>query len=707
MSVESDLLCQVAQIKTITASRIQHRVVTRTRYRLSDSIQQRHSYTAVMQPPAAPDRLDGISRLFRPPFLRLEQVDITATRNIKGVPARTNEPAILTDERQSAVANRADEHWSSVACSILGLALSRMHDVTLIFTLAAGFSAALALGYVTHRLGWSPIVGYLLAGVVVGPQTPGFVADRHLAEQLAEVGVILLMFGVGLHFHLKELMAVKNIAILGAVVQSAVATGLGAVTAHSFGWSWSSGIVFGLALSVASTVVLVRVLTDQGLLHSSTGRIAVGWLVMEDIFTVFVLVILPVLFGDGAGGGGNLLFALFLATAKLVGFAALMLVIGPRIVPRLLTNIANTHSRELFTLAVLAMALGIAASATFLFQISMALGAFLAGMVVGQSEFGARAAAEALPMRDAFAVMFFLSVGMLFDPVQAIQSPLLIAATLGVIMIGKPLAALLIVVLLGYGSKIALGVALALAQVGEFSFLLATLGRQIGALPAEAMNPIVAGAILSITFSPLLCAAVPAMDRFIGKRPWLWRLFNARATQGLVDDGVDAGSNIAHRAIVVGYGPIGQTVVRLLRNRGIEPTVIEMNLDTARNLRAQGVHAIYGDATQLEVLEQAGVKNAVSLILSSSGAAATTQAIATARERNPGIHVIARADFVGQTEMMLKAGADEVFSGEGEVALAVTDSLLRHMGSTPAQLEETREWIRNHLFERSTRVESK
>ena len=313
-----------------------------------------------------------------------------------------------------------------------------MHNIELILTLAAGFSAALMLGYVTHRLGWSPLVGYLLAGILVGPQTPGFVADRHLAEQLAEVGVILLMFGVGLHFHLKDLLAVKNIAMIGAVVQSLVATALGAVTAHAFGWGWSPGIVFGLALSVASTVVLVRVLSDHGELQSSTGRIAVGWLVMEDIFTVFVLVLLPVIFENAAGQAGRLPAALAIAALKLFGFGALMLLIGPRVIPRLLNKVAATHSRELFTLAVLAIALGIAAGSAYFFQMSMALGAFLAGMVVGQSDFSARAAAEALPMRDAFAVMFFLSVGMLFDPRQAIDSPLLIAATLGVVMIGKP-----------------------------------------------------------------------------------------------------------------------------------------------------------------------------------------------------------------------------------------------------------------------------
>ena len=359
----------------------------------------------------------------------------------------------------------------------------RMHNIELIMTLAVGFSAAVVLGYLAQRLGWSPIVGYILAGVLVGPQTPGFVADRHLAEQLAEVGVILLMFGVGLHFHLKDLLAVKNIAVIGAIVQSLVATGLGALTAHAFGWGLSAGIVFGLALSVASTVVLVRVLSDHGELHSSTGRIAVGWLVMEDIFTVFVLVLLPVLFGNSAQNAGQLPMALLMATLKLAGLAAVILLIGPKIIPRLLNKIALTHSRELFTLAVLAIALGIAAGSTYFFQISMALGAFLAGMVVGQSDFSARAAADALPMRDAFAVMFFLSAGMLFDPLRAIQAPLLICATLAVIIIGKPIAALIIVIGLGYRSRVAFGVAVALAQIGEFSFLLGALGRRARRTP--------------------------------------------------------------------------------------------------------------------------------------------------------------------------------------------------------------------------------
>lgn len=321
-----------------------------------------------------------------------------------------------------------------------------MDNLALILTLAVGFIGALTFGYATHRLGWSPIVGYLFAGVLVGPHTPGFVADKHLADQLAEVGVILLMFGVGLHFHLKDLLAVRTVAIAGAICQSTIATLLGAAAATAFGWDWSAGIVFGLALSVASTVVLTRVLVDNDALHSPTGRIAIGWLVMEDVFTVFVLVLLPVVaVASAADQATSVPVAVVSATLKLAAFVAFTLVAGGRVIPWVLNKIAETHSRELFTLSVLAIALGIAVASTYFFGVSMALGAFLAGMVVGQSDFSARAGAEALPMRDAFAVMFFLSVGMLLDPWQVMAAPLLILATLAIVIIGKPLAAMTIV----------------------------------------------------------------------------------------------------------------------------------------------------------------------------------------------------------------------------------------------------------------------
>jgi len=575
-----------------------------------------------------------------------------------------------------------------------------MHNFDLISTLALGLVGALLCGYATNRLGWSPIVGYLLAGIAVGPHTPGFVANRDMAEQLAEIGVVLLMFGVGLHFHLKDLLAVRGIAVTGAVVQSIVATGLGALVSHTFGWSWSSGLVFGAALSIASTVVLIRVLADHGELHSPAGRVAVGWLVVEDIFTVFLLVLLPAVYAAPAQSGGTSVpAAMGMAAVKLGGFIALILLGGRRAVPWLLNKVADTRSRELFTLSVLALALGIAAGAAYVFDVSMALGAFLAGMVVGQSDFSARAGAEALPLRDAFAVMFFLSIGLLFDPRQALASWALILATLGVILVGKPLAALGIVAALGYGSRIGLAVALALAQIGEFSFLLATLGRRLGALSEDAMNALVAAAVVSITLNPLLYKAGPRIEAYLVRHPRLWSVLNRKSAhaRGAPEDGDTV--RPAYRAVIVGYGPIGQTVSRILRQRGIEPTVIEMNIETHRRLRIEGQRVVYGDANQNEVLEQAGIAGATSLILSASGSSGATEAIRAAREQNPRIHVVARADFLHETASLRQAGADEVFSGEGEVALAMTDSILRNLGATPDQLDEARERIRESLLE--------
>ena len=576
-----------------------------------------------------------------------------------------------------------------------------MDNLALILTLAAGFIGALTFGYVTHRFGWSPIVGYLLAGVLVGPYTPGFVADKHLADQLAEVGVILLMFGVGLHFHLKDLLAVRTVAITGAICQSTIATLLGAAAATAFGWDWSAGVVFGLALSVASTVVLTRVLADNDALQSPTGRIAIGWLVVEDVFTVFVLVLLPVIsVASAAHQATSVSVAVALATLKLAAFVAFTLLAGGRFIPWLLNKIADTHSRELFTLSVLAITLGIAVGSTYFFGVSMALGAFLAGMVVGQSDFSARAGAEALPMRDAFAVMFFLSVGMLLDPWQVLAAPLLILATLAIVMIGKPLAAMTIVALLGYSSRIGLGVAIALAQIGEFSFLLAVLGRDLGVLPDAAMNPIVTAAIVSIMLNPMLYRSLGSLEAFFARHPRLWRLLNRGAHGELLTTGSESHPTPAYQAVVVGYGPIGQTIARLLLERGIEPTIIEMNVETFRSLRRQGQRAVYGDANQANVLEQAGIANARTIILSASGSAGAAEAIREARKINPRIHVVARADYLGQATSLLNVGANEVVSGEGEVVLAMTDSILRHLGATPDQLDEERARIRAELFHR-------
>jgi CPA2 family monovalent cation:H+ antiporter-2 len=389
-----------------------------------------------------------------------------------------------------------------------------MHGADLILTLTGGLAAALVFGYITQRLGLSPIVGYLLGGTLVGPHTPGFVANPQMAEQLAEIGVILLMFGVGLQFHVEELLAVRRVAVPGAILQSLAATAMGAVIAHAFGWSWPAGIVFGIALSVASTVVLIRVLTDNGDLQTATGHIAVGWLVVEDLMTVVVLVLLPALVRDGVSTApAALLATLALTTLKVSTLVVFTLVVGKRVIPWLLDRVAATRSRELFTLTVLVLALGIAVGSAMLFGVSMALGAFLAGMVVGRSEHSLRAASEALPMRDAFAVLFFVSVGMLLDPRALTDQPLLIAAMLAVVLMGKPVVALAIVVLMRYSLRDALAVAIALAQIGEFSFILVTLGRELGLLASEATNTIVTVAIVSIVLNPVLYRTLGRIGR--------------------------------------------------------------------------------------------------------------------------------------------------------------------------------------------------
>jgi CPA2 family monovalent cation:H+ antiporter-2 len=578
-----------------------------------------------------------------------------------------------------------------------------VHNLNLILTLTGGLVAALAFGYLTHRLGLSPIVGYLLAGMVVGPHTPGFVADQQIAEQLAEIGVILLMFGVGLQFHIRELMAVRKVAVPGAIAQSLVATVLGAVVARGFGWSWGAGIVFGLALSVASTVVLVRVLSDNRDLHTPTGHIAVGWLVVEDIFTVVVLVILPALFIGTPAGPGGLVSATALALLKIALLVGIVLLVGGRAIPWLLDRVVATRSRELFTLTVLVLALGIAVGSTLLFQVSMALGAFVAGLVVGRSEFSLRAATEALPMRDAFAVLFFVSVGMLLNPRHLLEAPGLVAATLGVIMLGKPLAAMAIVLLLKYPFKVALAVAIALAQIGEFSFILANVGKGLGILSDLSTNTLVASAIISITLNPLLYRGIQPLEAWMLKRPKLWNFLNApsrmRAEPGMAPSLDPTRSrSVRHRTVVIGYGPVGQTLTRLLSENGIHVTVIELDVEKVRRLRANDLTAVYGDAGHRETLENAGVAAAGSLIISSSALRNPEEVIRLAREINPNIQILARSSYIREMEPLRQAGASVTYAGEAEVALALTETLLRDLGATPEQIDKERARVHLQLF---------
>jgi CPA2 family monovalent cation:H+ antiporter-2 len=566
-----------------------------------------------------------------------------------------------------------------------------MHSYELILTLTGGLSAALVLGFVTQRLGLSPIVGYLLAGTLVGPYTPGFVADASLAEQLAEIGVILLMFGVGLQFHIEELLAVRHVAIPGAIAQSAVATVLGAVLARWLGWDWSAGLVFGMALAVASTVVLVRVLTDHNDLHTQAGHIAVGWLVVEDLFTVVALVLLPAIFGP-ATTARPLWLALAITAAKVTALVGFTAIVGTRVIPRVLDYVANTRSRELFTLTVLVIALGIAVGSSLIFSVSMALGAFLAGMVVGRSDYSLRAASEALPMRDAFAVLFFVSVGMLLDPGVLLASPALVIGALAVVLIGKPLVAMLLVWAMRYPLKASLTVGIALAQIGEFSFILATMGRELNILTAAATNALVAASIASIVLNPLAYRSIRPIERWLGQRPLWWALLNRPPSvpSDLEASRLERSGDARHRSVVIGYGPTGRTVVRLLRDNAISPTVVDLNMDAIRALKQDGIDAIYGDASRTETLEAAGVADAGSLILGSAGMANSAEVIRAARTLNPSVRVLARASYLRDVASLSSAGADRIYSGEGEVALAFIEDILDDLGATPEQIDRER-----------------
>ncbi|MES2922075.1 MAG: cation:proton antiporter [Verrucomicrobiota bacterium] len=570
-----------------------------------------------------------------------------------------------------------------------------MHHLDLILTLTGGLTAALIFGYISLRLGLSPIVGYLFAGITVSANTPGFVADEGLAKQMAEIGVILLMFGVGLHFHFRELLAVKRIAIPGALGQSAVATIVSMVVLRGFGWSWGEGAVFGMAIAVASTVVLTRILADNHHLHTPTGHIAIGWLVVEDILTVFVLVLIPAIFGGGeaAFGAGQIAMALLWTTVKIGALVAFTFLVGGRVIPWILTLVARTHSRELFTLSVLVVALGIAVGATKLFGVSMELGAFLAGMVVGRSDFSTRAATDALPMKDAFAVLFFVSVGMLFNFNSLLETPWLVLATIGIVMIVKPLSAIVITILLRYPLGTALSVGAVLSQIGEFSFIVGTMGSKYGLISDQAFNALVATAIVSITFSPLLYGAMPALERWASRHPGLWNLLN-RAPRPFLGNDIKQPRDSGRSAVIIGSGPVGKTVYRLLRDNGFCPSVVEMNLDTVQELKANGIIAFFGDASHPDTLAAAGINRADILILSSSSIPSGKEIIQEAKRMNPKIRVIARTDYLREADELMDVGATAVFSGEGEVALSITEKILEAFGATREQIDRERDRFR-------------
>jgi CPA2 family monovalent cation:H+ antiporter-2 len=563
------------------------------------------------------------------------------------------------------------------------------HDTTLIALVAMGFVLACAFGYLATRVRLPPIVGYLIAGIAVGPFTPGFVGDAGIAGQLAEIGVILLMFGVGLHFSLDTLLAVRGIAVPGAVAQIAVATAIGTAMAMSWGWSLGAGIVLGLALSVASTVVLLRALQQRNELDSQHGRIAVGWLIVEDLAMVLALVFLPALADAMQGSGGDvswgtLLTKLGITVGKIVLFVALALVGGKRLVPWLLERIARTGSRELFTLAVLAIALGIAYGSAVLFDVSFALGAFFAGVLLSESELSHQAAADSLPLQDAFAVLFFVSVGMLFDPTILVRDPLAVLAVLLAIVVGKSLAAFLIVLLFRYPVATALTVSASLAQIGEFSFILAAMGVSLGLLPPEGRDLVLAGALISITLNPFVFATITPVTRWVRARPSLYGMVERGATRLATLPDNPRSNPIRGHAVIVGYGRVGGMIGEALADKHLPFVVIERDLRLVEVLRERGIRAIYGDASASGVLDAAHIDTATLLIIASPDSYAARRVLDLARQANPRIDTVVRTHNDIEREHFEKVGVGRVVMGERELALGMTDYALSSLNGARA-----------------------
>lgn len=572
------------------------------------------------------------------------------------------------------------------------------HNITLITTIAASFGLALILGLIANRLKLPPIVGYLLAGIMLGPATPGFVADAALSRQLAEIGVILLMFGVGLHFSLDNLLAVRRIALPGALTQMGVATALGAGVATAWGWGLGAGLVFGLALSVASTVVLLRALEQRDELQSVNGQIAVGWLIVEDLAMVLVLVLLPPLAG-WLGGNGELsstetdqgiLIALALALGKISIFVAFMLLVGRRIFPWLLGYVANTGSRELFTLCVIAAAVGIAYGSAQLFGMSFALGAFFAGMVMRESPLSHRAAEESLPFRDAFSVLFFVSVGMLFDPLILIQQPFQVLAVVAIIVVGKSMMAFLLVIAFRYPVITALTVSASLAQIGEFSFILAVLGVSLNVLPKEGMNLILAGALISISLNHLVFQVVDPAQRWIRSRTKLVHLLE-RPDDPLAELPMKVQSHdVTGHVVLVGYGLVGRRIGEALSEHGLPFVVTDQHRELIETLRERGIHAVAGDASVPAILVQAHIARAKILVITTPDSLRARRMIDIARKLNPRIKTLVRAHSDEEAVLLQKENVEAVFLGEHELALSMTRGVLEKIGSqVNSPLEQT------------------
>ena len=577
-----------------------------------------------------------------------------------------------------------------------------MHELDIISTLAGGFAAALLFGYVCHVIRLSPIVGFLVAGVVVGPTTPGFNADPQIAAQLAEIGVVLLLFDVGLHFDLQELGRVRNIAIPGALLQccgSFLATFLLMLW---FSYSWQEAMAMGIAMSFASTVVVTRLLSDSNELQTPTGNLAVGWLIVQDVLAVLALVLLPSLKGIEATSWFSLIGILEFAALKIAILVLAVFFLGGRFIPKILHRIAETRSRELFTLTILVIVLGLALLSSKGFGVSMALGAFLAGVVIGQSDFSVRATTDALPMRDAFAALFFVSVGMLFDPIVFFDTPGLFWAMLLLAMFVTPALAIGLMLLLGLPLKSSLRVGLCFAQIGEFSFIVANLAKRADLISESLEHVLVAVSIFSIAICPLLQLSIDPIVRFARRFSGLGWLTVSRfpmSTTPRVQTAIDESKEpiSEFRTVVVGYGPVGRTAAKLLSENGIHATIIELNPASIDSIRAAGHRLVLGDASHVETLKAAGVASAVSLILSASNITQSSNVIRMARLLNPSIQILVRSAYIGQCQELLKQGADHVIAEESEVALAMAETILRNLGATAEQIDHQRDKLRSDL----------
>jgi CPA2 family monovalent cation:H+ antiporter-2 len=552
--------------------------------------------------------------------------------------------------------------------------------------LAVGFGLALVFGYIAARIRLPPLIGYLSAGIILSPNTPGIVADMHLANQLAELGVMFLMFGVGMHFSLNDLMQVRRIALPGAILQIAVATLLGIGISMMWGWSFGSALVFGLSLSCASTVVLLKALGDRGLLNSVNGKIAVGWLLVEDLVMVLVLVLLPataVLLGGtpiaGSDPTANIWMTLAITLLKVAGFIAFMLIIGKRLVPFIMQIVARLGSRELFTLTVVAAAVSIAFGAYKVFGVSMALGAFFAGMVVKESDFSHRAEEETLPLREIFSILFFVSVGMLFDPRILLEQPLHVLAVVGIIMIGKTIAAMALVLFFRYPINTALTVGASLAQIGEFSFILATLGVSLHLLSLEGQNLILAGALISITLNSFVFSAIEPIQNWIRERSHLARLLERSGDPlSMLPDEVSQ-EYLRDQVVIVGHGEVGRRITRTLMQDGIKVVIAEENREIVENLREKGIAAVSGHATEAGVLIQAHIQHARLLVLSPMDILDIHKIVDIAKTLNPQIQVLVCAESKEEAEVIRREAIGEVYFAKEEMAKNMTNHILNQI----------------------------